>query len=77
MVPVKLAATEEELIEELNKYYDEETVKGMIASVKRNGMSAWGAFMVREALMALDENRKYNLFRLPGHMPQKRSENNA
>lgn len=33
--------------------------------------------MVREALMALDENRKYNLFRLPGHMPQKRSESNA
>ena len=77
MVPVKLGMTEQEVIDFLIQYYGEETAKAMIRAVKRNGMSAYGSFMVREARMAIDENRKYNLFRLPGDMPKKRSVANA
>lgn len=77
MVPVKLGMTKEELIAELEQYYDEETVRHMVEATDRNGMSAWGAFMVREARMSIDENRKYNLFCLPGCTPQKRSVANA
>ena len=77
MVPVKFGVSEQEIREELLQYYDEETVEGMIRAVKRNGMSAWGAFLLREAHFVREMDKPYNLFRLPGVMPMKRSEVNA
>ena len=77
MVPVRLGMSEQEVIDYLTQYYDEETVEGMIRTVKRNGMSAWGAFLLREAHFVREMDKPYNLFRLPGVMPKKRSEVNA
>lgn len=77
MVPVKLGMTEQEVIDYLTQYYGEETVKGMIRAVKRNGMSAYGSFILREASLIREIDRPYNLFRVPGFIPQKRSETNA
>ncbi len=78
MVPVKLGMTEEELKKELLQYYDYEKVESIIIkNVKRNGFAAYGAFTVRKAIMPREEGREYNLFRLPGYIPPKRSEANA
>ena len=77
MVPVKLGMSEQEVIDYLTRYYGEETVKGMIRAVQRNGMSAYGSFILREASLIREIDKPYNLFRLPGFVPQKRSESNA
>lgn len=77
MVPVKLGMSEQEVIDYLTQYYGEETVKGMIRAVKRKGMSAYGSFLLREASLIREIDKPYNLFRLPGFIPHKRSESNA
>lgn len=77
MVPVKLGMSEQEVTDYLTQYYGEETVKGMIRAVQRNGMSAYGSFILREASLIREIDKPYNLFRLPGFIPQKRSEVNA
>ena len=66
MEVVKTAMTREELAQELGKHLDDETVKDMIRATDKNGMCAFGVFMVRQARMATDERRKYNLLCLPG-----------
>lgn len=77
MVPVKMGMTEQEVIDYLTQYYGEETVKAMIKATKRNGMSAYGAFMIREATVIKEVDKPYNLLRLPGVIPPKRGEANA
>ncbi len=77
MDTVKLGMSEQEVRDKLLEYYDEEIVEGMIRTLKRNGMSAYGAFLVREASLFREMDKPYNLFRLPGINPPKRSESNA
>jgi len=77
MVPVKLGMSEQEVIDYLTQYYDEKTVEAVIRAVKRYGVGVYGAFIVREASLIREIDKPYNLFRLPGFIPQKRSEVNA
>lgn len=60
MLLMKISDDEKEIREEIVKYYDEDTAEGMMQAVNRNGMSAWGALMVRKS------NDKLLLLRLPG-----------
>lgn len=60
MLLMKISDDEKEIREEIVKYYDENTAEGMMQAVNRNGMSAWGALMVRKS------NDKLLLLRLPG-----------
>lgn len=77
MDTVKLGMSEQEVRDELLQYYDEEIVEGMIQALKRNGTSVYGAFLVREASLIREFERPYNLFRMSGMNPPKRSDNNA
>ncbi len=77
MVPVKLGMTEQEVKDEMTQYYDEKIVEAVIRAVKNHGLGAYGAFIVREASLIREIDRPYNLFRLPGYIPPKRSESNA
>ncbi len=77
MVPVKLGMSEQEVIDYLTQYYDEKIVEAVIWAVKRHGLGVYGAFIVREASLIREIDKPYNLFKLPGYIPPKRSEANA
>lgn len=56
---VKIYKDENEILDELKKHFSEDIASDMMRSVSRNGMSAWGKFMVRKV------GRDYLLFILP------------
>lgn len=77
MVPIKLGMTEEELLEYIKEYYSDEAAEHMVRTVKESGYAAYGAFAANKARLSRDKERIYNLFRVPGYMPPKRSEADA
>lgn len=68
MILLKTSENEEEIREEIEQYYDKATVRGMVLAVKRNGMSAWGALMLRKS------GNAFLLLQVPGMQLPERKE---
>ncbi|MBQ7861628.1 MAG: hypothetical protein IJ349_05445 [Clostridia bacterium] len=69
MLLMKTSESEEEIRKEIEQYYDQSTARGMMLAVKRNGMSAWGALMVRKSGDTL------LLMRVPGiQLPERKDQ---
>ena len=60
MLLMMKSESEEEIRKEIEQYYDKATARGMMLAVKRNGMSAWGALMVRKS------GDSFLILRVPG-----------
>lgn len=67
MILIKTSESEEEIHKEIEQYYDQSIARGMMLGVKRNGMSAWGALMVRKS------GNAFLLLQVPGmQLPERR-----